>query len=90
MIIHTFKYTKSDGSESKRTLATMQMPSKFYQGVDISELSTEDQALYITEFDHIKNEYLKQVAAVNKKYDLDHRYRQFDPNKMTELVQEDI
>jgi hypothetical protein len=90
MIIHTFKYTKSDGSESKRVLATVAVPSKFYHGVDISELSTEDQALYITEIDRAKTEYAKQVLAIHQKYDLCNRYRQFDPNKMTELAAEDI
>ena len=90
MIIHTFKYTKSDGSESKRVLATVAVPSKFYSGVDISEMSTEDQALYIAEIDSAKTQYAERVQAIHQKYDLNHRFRQFDPAKMTELAHEDI
>lgn len=90
MIIYTFKYTKADGSVSKRVLAPTNVPHKFYSGVDITELSTEDQALYITEVDKAKDEFAQKMNEINNKYDLANRYRQFDPDKMTEVKHEHI
>lgn len=90
MIIYTFKYTKSDGTVSNRVLAPANLPNKFYSGVDITELSTEDQALYISEVDAAKTQFAEKMQEINNKYDLNHRFRQFDPAKMTEVKHEDI
>ncbi len=90
MKLYTFTYTKADGKSSKRVLAAHNAPSKFYMGTDLSELSMEDQALYASEVNAAKEVYLEKVKALNDKYDLNFKLRQFDPEKMTDLVEEEI
>ena len=90
MQLNTFTYTKADGTTSKRVLATMHSPTKFYSGTDISELSTEDQALYLVELDKLHSTFTEQVLQLNNKFDLNHRYRQFDASKITDLKTETI
>lgn len=90
MIIYSFKYTKADGTTSRRVLAPFALPNKFFAGNDITELSTEEQALYITEVDAAKTRYAQELAQINSKFDVEHRYRQFNPDQMTNVKHEDI
>ena len=90
MIIYSFKYTKADGTSSKRVLAAFNTPNKFFAGNDITELSTEEQALYITEVDAAKTRYTQELAQINSKFDVEHRYRQFNPDQMSCVKHEDI
>ena len=90
MQLNTFTYTKADGTASKRVLVTIHSPTKFYSGTDISELSTEDQALYLVELDKLRSTYIEQVFQLNNKFDLNHRYREFDASKITDLKTETI
>lgn len=90
MNILNFKYTKSDGKVSERVLLTHATPSKFYSGTDISSLDMEDQVAYAQAVQAAKDIYLETVKALNDKYDLNFNFRQFDPSKMTELVEEEI
>ena len=90
MQLNSFTYTKADGATSKRVLVTIHSPTKFYSGTDISELSTEDQALYLVELDKLRSTYIEQVFQLNNKFDLNHRYREFDASKITDLKTETI
>jgi hypothetical protein len=88
MKITTFKYTKADGSTSKRTILVSAEPTKLVSGTDISGLSTEDQVLYSMEVQRIKDVYLEALKLVNDKYDLNHNYRQFKPEGMSDVVED--
>lgn len=90
MNIITFKYTKADGKESQRTLAVSITPNKFYAGTDISELAQEEQAIYAVKMSDAKAAYLKAIADINAEFDVKHNYRQFDPNKMSNVIEEEI
>lgn len=90
MLIYTFDYTKENNKTSRRVLVPFAVPHKHYAGVDVSELSVEDQALYITEVERAKTEYADRLAQLEQKYDLRHRYRQFVPERMSNVKSEDI
>jgi hypothetical protein len=86
----TFKYTKADGKISERVLLVSAEPSKLYAGTDISSLDMDKQVSYIEEITRIKNAYLEALKAVNDSFDLNFNYRQFKPENMAEIVEEDI
>jgi hypothetical protein len=90
MFIRSFTYTKADGSSSNRVLVPMVMPGKFMSGIDITELDTEQQAMYLAELMKAKDRHAMELAELEAKYDLRNRYRQFDPSRMTDVVTEEI
>lgn len=90
MKIISFDYTKADGKQSNRTLLVSAEPTKLYAGTDISSLSEEDQACYINEVQLAKDVYLEMLKNINNTYDLNFNYRQFKPEAMANIVEEDI
>lgn len=84
----TFKYTKANGTQSDRVLVTMVSPNTMYEGIDVSELSTEQQGEFIAEMNVLKDKYLTAINGIKNDYDLVHSYRRFDPAKMTNVVKE--
>jgi hypothetical protein len=90
MKILTFKYTKSDGSESSRVLALSAAPTKLYAGTDITSLEAPEQVMYAQDMQAAKDAYLKAIKSINDNYDLNFNYRQFSLEKMKEIIEEDI
>lgn len=90
MKIISFKYTKSDGKVSDRTIVVTAEPTKLYAGTDISSLDAEAQVSYINEVQLAKDVYLEALKKVNDAYDLNFNYRQFKPEAMADIVEEDI
>jgi hypothetical protein len=90
MKIITFKYTKADGKQSDRTLLVSAEPTKLYAGTDITSLDAEDQVSYVNEVQLAKDVYLEMLKNINNTYDLNFNYRQFKPEAMAEIVEEDI
>jgi len=90
MNILSFKYTKSDGMVSERTLLVSQEPTKLYAGTDISSLSAEEQVAYINKVSEAKEVYLDAIKTINEIFDLNFNYRQFKPECMTDIIKEDI
>ena len=86
----TFKYTKADGKQSNRVLVVSHEPTKLYAGTDITSLEMADQAMYIAEVDALKEAYLEALKEINNKFDLNFNYRQFKPECMSAIVEEDI
>ena len=85
MNIITFDYTKKDESVSKRVLAVMVKPNKMYEGLDLSELSEEEQGAAGEAVTKAYNEYLSALGLVEEQFDLKYRYRRFDTTKMTNI-----
>ena len=90
MKIISFKYTKADGKQSDRTLLVSAEPTKLYAGTDITSLDAEDQVSYVNEVQLAKDMYLEMLKNINNTYDLNFNYRQFKPEAMAEIVEEDI
>lgn len=88
MQIKTFNYTKASGETSHRDVLVTQEPTNMLHGIDITELSQEDQAAYTVYMSKIHDEYMAKIAQLNKEYDMLNRYRKFDPLKMTDVSEE--
>jgi len=90
MQVISFKYTKADRSVSDRVLAVMVKPNTMYEGIDISELANDFQAMFVLEMNNAYEDYLAKVEAIKAEHDVVHSYRRFDPMKMTEVIREEI
>ena len=90
MNILTFKYTKADGSTSKRVLAALIKPNTMYEGIDISSLEVVDQVMFASAMDAAYNTYMATLEAVKAEFDVTHDYRRFDPKKMDQVISEVI
>ena len=90
MKIISFKYTKADGKQSDRTILVSAEPTTLYAGTDLSSLSAEDQVSYINEVALAKEVYLERLKQINAEYDMNFNYRQFKPENMANIVEEDI
>lgn len=90
MKLITFTYTKDDGKKSKRVLAVHTEPQRLFGGTDISELTKEEVAEYMAELKELKFEYMQAVARLNDSFDLNHQFRQFKPENMSEIVVDEM
>ncbi len=90
MQILTFKYTKPDGKVSERVLLTHGAPSKLWSGTDITALDDESQVAYAQAVQQAKDKYLEAVKELNDRFDLNHSFRQFKPEAMSEVIEEEI
>lgn len=88
--IISFTYRKDTGETSNRQLVPFTKPSRCFSGVDISELSEVEQALYMAELNKVREEYRVKLAELADKFDLNHRYRQFVEDRMTNLKTEQL
>lgn len=77
-----FTYTKKDGSTSDRVVLVSRIPYEFYAGTDLSELTAEEQGIYLAKRKELEAKYLAEISALNNEMDLNYRYRQFDPKLM--------
>lgn len=90
MLVYTFDYVNAKNVSSTRTLVPVTVPCAFYEGIDVSELSQAEQAEYITELEKVKQEYHNQLAYLENKFDLKHRYRRFKPESMTNVQTDNV
>ena len=90
MNILTFKYTKSDGKVSNRTIVVSAEPTHLFAGTDISSLEPYDMAIYAERANMYKTAYLENIKALNDEFDLTFNYRQFKPECMSEIVREAV
>jgi hypothetical protein len=88
MKLITFNYTKAPGKVSARVLLTLTVPNTMYEGIDISELDQEEQALFSYEMDKAREAYIDAMAVIQDKFDVKTNYRRFDPSKMSEVLKE--
>jgi DNA-binding transcriptional regulator PaaX len=85
-----FTYVKSNGSKSDRTLAVTMEPSKFVEGIDISELSQDEFADFVNEYSKVLDEFKATQQILIDKFDLKHRYRRFIPEQMLNAEIENV
>lgn len=90
MNILTFNYTKANGSTSDRVLAVMTKPNTMYEGIDISDMDMESQALFADKVNDAYTTYLAALEAIKASFDVTHNYRRFDPKKMQAVVSEEV
>jgi hypothetical protein len=90
MKIMNFTYTKPDGKTSKRTFVSIRSPFTDYFGVDISELSEEDQAIFTAEMQSIEDAKTNAINELMIKFDVKNNYRKFLAERMSDISVEDI
>ena len=90
MKILSFNYKRADGKVSERTIVVSAEPTDLFAGTDISSLNAEDQVSYINELQLAKDIYLEKLKQINNEYDLNFNFRQFKPESMTSIKEEDI
>lgn len=83
-----FTYTKTNGDISERAVVVTQEPSKLLSGIDVSELPEAEYATFITEMRELKNRQHQEIMELMSKHDLKHNFRQFTPEKMTNVQSE--
>lgn len=82
----SFSYTKDDGKTTQRNIIPISSPTDKYFGIDLSELSEEDQGIFEARYQEIMD--TKDSAIHQLMFDMDVRFkfRNFIPAKMTNIV----
>lgn len=89
--IITFNYTKEANDVSSRVYVPMVTPgAKNYFGIDITELSVEDQSQFAEEMRKIDAVRVAAVEKLMREYDIEHNFRSFVPEKMSDIEVEEI
>jgi len=81
-----FTYTKADGTESKRAVLPLVGPTKFVEGIDVSQMPEDEFAVFCREFSALKSAQHEQTMAILEQFDLKHNYRRFIPEQMTDIT----
>ena len=90
MKIAQFQYTDLKGKTSQKQVLVIQEPTDKMSGIDISELSTEAQAIFAAQYAELFDEFKEKVLLLQKSHDLLFRYRNYIPEKMSSLETENV
>jgi hypothetical protein len=90
MKLASFVYTDTKGKITNREVFVTGMPTNKLNGIDVSELSAEDQALFSFQYDMLLEDFHKQVDDLQKRFDVTHNFRQFLESRIQDLRVEDI
>lgn len=85
-----FTYTKADGSQSERAVIELMQPTKFVEGIDVTQLPEAEFADFVQEFRELKNAQHEATMALLAKHDLKHNYRRFLPENMEAVTTEQV
>lgn len=83
-----FSYTDLKGKQSTRKVLVVQEPTDKLSGIDVSESTDQTVVEFALAYESARQAFLAEVAALEKQYDLKHRFRQFFPNKMENATTE--
>ena len=86
----TFTYTKTDSTISNRVLLTTSTPSTMYEGYDISELESLEQAMVMEALKKTKDKHKEEILQILSDFDITHNYRKFDAKKMNNIIEEKL
>ena len=84
----SFQYTKEDGKVSDRVFIPLESPTNKYFGIDISELSIEDQGIFAAKMQKIQEDKEQAEHALMHDFDIKFKFRYFVPEKMSNIVDE--
>lgn len=80
-----FTYTDAKGKTTSRSLLALISPSIAYEGIDVSEMSTDEYMSFLTKCKKLQDEYITAIQAIQAEYDLAHNYRRFLVERMTDI-----
>jgi hypothetical protein len=81
-----FTYTKADGTESKRAVLPLVGPTKFVEGIDVSQMPEDEFVVFCRDFSALKSAQHEQTMAMLEQFDLKHNYRRFIPEQMSDIT----
>jgi hypothetical protein len=83
-----FVYVKDNDSRSTRAVIELVAPTKFVEGIDVSDLDATEFAEFCAEYGELKRKQHEENMQILAKFDLTHNYRRFDPAKMHNVTKE--
>ena len=83
-----FKYTKADGSVSDRAIIELVTPTKYVEGIDVTQLPEVEFATFTAAMAEMKRVHHEETMELLADFDLKHNYRKFIPEQMTNVVSE--
>jgi hypothetical protein len=86
MKIVTFQYTDAKNKTTERTVLVTQTPQTNMAGIDVSELDVFQVMDAACEFNIAWTEYLEKVEAIKQEFELQHRQRNFVPERMQNVA----
>ena len=81
-----FTYTKTDGTKSKRAIIELVTPTKHIEGIDVTSLSEDDFASFTQAMSNLKTAQHNETMSLLDTYDLNHNYRRFIPEQMSDIT----
>lgn len=85
-----FTYTKADGTSSRRAVIEVVQPTKFFEGMDVSQMPEDQFAEFTKEYRELLEKQYTDKMHIMQKYDLKHNYRRFTPENMSEIITDHI
>jgi len=77
-----FTYTKADGSKSERAVVELVQPTKYVEGIDVTQMPEQEFADFCREFSLMKAAQHEETMRLLEQFDLKHNYRRFIPEQM--------
>jgi hypothetical protein len=81
-----FTYTKADGSQSRRAIIELVTPTKHVEGIDVTSLSEDEFASFTQAMSALKTAQHNETMSLLDTYDLNHNYRKFIPEQMSDVT----
>ena len=81
-----FTYTKADGSQSRRAVIELVTPTKHVEGIDVTSLSEDEFASFTQAMSALKTAQHNETMSLLDTYDLNHNYRKFIPEQMSDVT----
>ena len=90
MKVLEFTYTKPNGEVTKRAVVETIKPNKYVCGFDISEMDSDTMVEFAKEYNALEAQFAEARLALQAQFDIKHNFRQFDPERMTEVTSDYI
>lgn len=81
-----FTYTKANGSQSRRAIIELVTPTKHVEGIDVTSLSEDEFASFTQAMSALKTAQHNETMSLLDTYDLNHNYRKFIPEQMSDVT----
>lgn len=89
MTILSFTYTKQPGFDvTRRVVIPLVSPGKNYFTIDVSDLDIEDQVAVDREIQLLNDERTAKIDQIMAEFDIRTNFRSFNPEKMSNIVEE--
>lgn len=83
-------YTDLKGKTTTREVFVLGMPTDKLNGIDVTELTHEEQAVFAFEYDMLVDEFQHKVHELKQRFDVAHSFRQFLENRIVDLEVENV